>query len=631
MPSFFDRVAARLGYVKPTTKGSQRRYEAAVVDRLTASWRAEGVSIDRDLRNDLDRLRFRSRDLFKNNEYAKKFGRMCGTNIVGQGFVLQSRPMEDRSRVDQRAADAIEMAWRDFGRPQNCDVRGKASFAMQCRLAVMAAARDGEGLIRIVSSGKFGLQLQMIDIDKLDTTYNEVRRGNRNQVKLGIEVDEFDRPLAYHLFTSHPHGDGDMGRTRERIPARDILHFFLPEELEQTRGIPWMHAAMRRLNDLGGYREAAVIAARIGASKMGFYQPPDGDLNPAADGLTTGSDGSEELMSQAQPGEFGRLPPGWTFQTFDPAYPHEQFDAFNKACLRGIASAMGVSYNSLANDLEGVNFSSMRSGVLEERENWMVLQDWFLEAVVEPIFARWIESSLLAGVIVQFGGSALPATKLDKFAAHTFQGRRWGWVDPTKDVQASILAIEAGLTTVTDVAAKNGVDYQDVLATKQREQELRKAYGIAEPSLSTAKPQPTDPQNQVVEDAPLSGREFAELMRAAQSASRQEPQVINVAAPTINVTTPDIRVENHVQAAPMPDVIVNVEAAEQLPPVVNVTSPETVVNVEALMPAQAAPTVNIVNEPARVEVVLPARKTDTKITRDSSGNIVSATQIEEDA
>ena len=214
---------------------------------------------------------------------------------------------------------------------------------------------------------------------------------------MGVEIDAFHRPVAYHLLRAHPGGSVAASRERERVPADEVLHRFVSNELEQTRGIPWAHAAMRRLNDLKGYREAAVIAARVGAAKMGFFTTPE----PEA--LADGTDADGVPFTSAEAGQFGVLPPGVGFQQFDPAYPHEQFDAFNKACLRGIASALGVSYNSLANDLEGVNFSSIRSGVLEERDEWVVLQDWFIEQILEPVYEQWLGYALALGKIVQVG------------------------------------------------------------------------------------------------------------------------------------------------------------------------------------------------------------------------------------
>jgi lambda family phage portal protein len=134
-----------------------------------------------------------------------------------------------------------------------------------------------------------------------------------------------------------------------------------------------------------------------------------------------------------------------------------------KTRLRSIASGMGVTYHGLANDLEGVNFSSIRSGTLEERDAWMVLQDWFAESFLRPVFAEWLRWSLTLGAIRYPAGAALPIAKLDKFTDHTWLGRRWGWVDPLKDIEAARLSIKTGIASPQMIAAQNGVDVADML------------------------------------------------------------------------------------------------------------------------------------------------------------------------
>ena len=56
-----------------------------------------------------------------------------------------------------------------------------------------------------------------------------------------------------------------------------------------------------------------------------------------------------------------------------------------------------MSYHGLSNDLTEVSFSSIRSGTLEERDQWRVLQDWFASAVLEPLFHEWLQMALLSG------------------------------------------------------------------------------------------------------------------------------------------------------------------------------------------------------------------------------------------
>lgn len=617
-----------------------RRFEGAAVNRLTESWMASQASIDQELKGDLPRLRRRSRDLAKNNEFMGKFLRMVRNNVVGQGMGLQSRPM-DGAKMDNLAATAIELHWAEWARPVNCDVTGRAGLWTLMRTACDALARDGELLLRLrPGRGPYGLQLQLLDVERLDTSYNETAGAGRNAICMGVEVDEFHRPLAYHLLTALP-GSAQLqatGLQRERVLVQDIIHRFLPLEPEQTRGVPWAHAAMRRLNDLGGYREAAVIAARIGASKMGFFTTPEPDQVPQ-----DGKDAQGVPYTSATPGEFGVLPPGVGFQSFDPAYPHEQFGEFTKAALRGIASGLGVSYNSLANDLEGVNFSSIRSGVLEERDEWMVLQDWFTEQILDPIFDLWLRTGLATGAITQISGkgsSTLPLAKLDKFRQRVWMPRRWGWVDPLKDVQATLLAIEANLTTATDAAARNGVDIEDNFATKQREKEMAAQYGIdlAQAAAAGKKPMPGDnadsndtnanssansnASNKAAramarnEDEPLDNSEMHNLLKMARRAHgagqtvelalRVEAPPVPAAAPVVNVAAPVVNV------APA-QITVNVE-----PTPVHVDP--TPLTVEAIMP-QAQVT---------VEARMPPRKTVTTVDKDTNGKVVGSTAVEVD-
>ncbi len=463
---------------QPAANGA-RRFEAAQVNRLSASWRPGAASIDDDLRRDLDALRSRSRDLCKNDAYAAKFMRMVRNNVVGsQGFVLQSAATDDNGTPDAAANTAIEAAWYRQCRPGNFEVTGKLSGDDFWRSAVSGVARDGEILIRIVrgrSRGEFGFQLQLLDPARLDTTYNREAVRGTNAVIMGVEVDDYRRPVAYHLFKSLR--ASVQSRERERVPAAEIIHQFIPWEIEQTRGLPWMHAAMSLLRQLGGYREAAVIAARVGASKMGIYTRKEGEAPP-----NEGEDASGDFVQSAEPGTFEVAPDGYTLETWDPTYPHDQFDVFCKATLRGIASGIGVAYPSLGNDLEGVNFSSIRSGVLEEREEWMVIQAWLIGAVLAPVYEDWLGYALMQGKVRLKNGAALPASKVDKFREHTWQGRRWSWVDPLKDVQASVIAINNHLASPQQIAAQTGRDIVDVLDDLVRYQQLLKERGLASPA-----------------------------------------------------------------------------------------------------------------------------------------------------
>lgn len=490
---------------KSAPRPATRAFAAARVDRLTAGWLASQNSINQELRGDLDRLRARARDLCKNNDYGRKFKKMVTGNVVGPaGFKLQARVMNTSQQADHLANDAIEAAFAAWGRRGVCDITGRLSFADLCRVLVGDGASDGEFIVRKIrgrtAGNPFGFALQQLDVDRLDTSLNRAASSGQNAIVMGIEIDAYRRPVRYYLFTSHPQDGIAGGREREAVPAADIVHGLIVEHPEQVRGVPWMSASILTLHHLGEFEQSALLAARKGADTLGFFVSPDG-TPPVVD--AEGADG--EPITVSVPGHYDTLPDGYDFKPYDSRYPDAMLADFTKNYLRRMASGLNVAYNNLANDLEGVNFSSIRSGVLEERDQWMTLQSWFIDCFLDPVFDEWLSLALLNGAITLPNGTPLPAAKRDKFAAHAWQARRWSWVDPVKDIEASLLAIRAGLQSPYTIASQMGLDLDDVQADIARANAAAAAAGL--PLYAAPAPVDAPPSSQAAADDE-SGQSF---------------------------------------------------------------------------------------------------------------------------
>lgn len=491
---WIDRLLGRGAASRPAT----RAFSAARVDRLTAGWLATTNSINNELRGDLDRLRARARDLSKNNDYARKFKKMVVTNVVGPvGFKLQARVMNSPTQPDQLANDTIEIGFAEWSRRGNCEITGRMSFPDLCRSLAGDFAIDGEFIVRKIrgkaARNAWGYALQHIDVDRLNTNLNRAATRSSNAIVMGIEIDAYRRPIYYHLYTSHPNDGASGGRECEAVPADDIIHGFLVEYPEQVRGVSQMSAAILTMHHLGEFEQSALLAARKGADTLGFFVSPDGTPPPV-----DGEGADDEPITVSVPGQYDTLPDGYDFKAYDSKYPDAMLADFTKNYLRRMASGLNVAYNGLANDLEGVNFSSIRSGVIDERDQWMTIQNWFAEAFLDVVYADWLGLSLLNGALTMPNGSPLPAAKRDKFAAHQWQGRRWQWVDPVKDINASLIAIRAGLTSPYTVAGQMGLDLEDVMADLSRANAAAAAAGLpafaaAEAvSVSEEKPEATE-------------------------------------------------------------------------------------------------------------------------------------------
>ncbi len=470
MASIIERIATHYGYTKkkPVQK---RHFAAAQFNNHLASWSSHSASADSELHRSLSALRARSRDLANNNMYAKGFLSECKSNIVGShGVSFQSKATEKNGDMDVFANKLIEQAWKRYSKKGHFEVTGQYSRADVERLIIESVARDGEVLIRVVgnysNSDRFAIQL--IEADHLDHELNKnIKNGNR--IRMGVELNRWGKPVAYHMLITHP-GESFTATTikrHERVPANQIIHIKLPYRIGATRAIPWLHAAMVGLRDLGGYREAAIVAARVGASKMGFYVE-DGAEEYVGD--ATEEDGT--LISEAEPAHFEKLPAGVRLETWDPEYPHSNFDSFNKTILRGISTALGVQYFKLGNDLENVNFSSTRVGLLSERDMWMALQQWLIESFHEQIFPFWLETQIVRAHI------KLPLQKLDKFLAPSWMGRRWQWVDPAKEVKSQVDSIQQNIKSVSETIRESGRDPDEVFDEIAKEKARFKALDI---------------------------------------------------------------------------------------------------------------------------------------------------------
>lgn len=480
--NILTRMARRFGFAKPAAvKPGKRSYSAAKVDRLTYDWITSDLSMDSELRRSLKKMRARSRELERNDDYVRNFLNQAATNVVGpSGFKLQMQIKNADGTPDKFANDVIEKAFMKWCKKGMCTMDGRLSWSDAQRLYLRSVARDGETLTRQVrgkSAGNdYGFAIQIVEPDHLDEEdFRTLANGNR--VKMGVEVNGWNRPQAYYLSESHP-GDTHVYYQRNqvvRVPANDCLHGFVPDRPGQTRGIPWLVSAMTRLHMLGGYEQAELIASRVAASKMGFFEDSDDTTAPlaAADSLADEVQSDGTLLMDAEPGTFHNLPTGKKFTSWDPQHPNGAFGGFIKAMLRGVGASVSMFYPSISGDLEGVNFSSIRHGVLMEREVWRVLQDWMVQSFLQPVFENWLEMALTTGAV------PLPLAKFDKFNAPLFQPRGWQWVDPLKDVNASIASLGAGLTTRTQILAQQGRSFEDVLDELVREQQQLEQAGLS--------------------------------------------------------------------------------------------------------------------------------------------------------
>jgi lambda family phage portal protein len=458
------------------TKPQGRYLEAARQTRLTNDWTTSTTSADIDLWADIYRARARARMVAQNNPLAAKYLYLCQKNVVGKdGVKLQAKvPMKKGKSFNDKLNQQIERAWRNWGRKQSCTVNGKFTWAQAQRFAVLQKSRDGECHVRMVvdKSNPFNFSLQFLDPDQLDTNYYLYRMQNGNEIRMGIECNAFGKPIAYHFWNRHPQEYSIAPLARIRVPAEEIVHYYRPDRVMQSRGITPMGPSILAIHMLSRYHEAELVAARVGASKQGFFESSQSD-----DAQYAGErDENLNIKMNADPGTFEQLPPGLKFAAWDPTHPTSAYPAFVKSSQRQIGAGLDVSYESLANDREGVNYSSIRAGLLDERDSWGVQQNEFISEFCMPIFERWLEAAWLSGQLPLLTGLPSDLTNEDGF--FKWHPRGFPWVDPLKDMQASVLAVQNGFKNQTALMGENGDDFEEGMQQLKYEQDYIKELHV---------------------------------------------------------------------------------------------------------------------------------------------------------
>jgi lambda family phage portal protein len=251
----------------------------------------------------------------------------------------------------------------------------------------------------------------------------------------------------------------------------------------QVRGEPWLSRALIRLYDYDQYTDADLAGKKIAALFAGFITELD-PADPAMPNQTQALPGEADYLpppqpgisfSGLEPGTMQKLRPGEDIKFATPPGAGSGFKEFNTACLREIAAAIGVTYEQLTGDLTGVNYSSIRAGLLTFRRRIEQLQHAVIVfQLCRPVWEEWLKTAVLANQIKarKFNNER------DQYIDVKWITQGWQWVDPQKELDAAKESVRCGFTSVTQVISERGYDVEDTFADIAREQALADKLGL---------------------------------------------------------------------------------------------------------------------------------------------------------
>jgi len=431
------------------------RLEGAMSQRRLRGWQPPLENINSLIASGGPRLLARSRELVVTNGYAANACEAFASNLVGDG-IKPSSLIEDPALRDQ--VQRLWLAWTD-----EADADGLTDFyglqAMVAREMFVA----GECFVRLrPRRAEDGLlvpiQLQLLQSEMLPFEKTEAA-ANSNRIRCGIEFNAIGRRVAYHFRRRHPGDSTDQGMVTPetvRVPAEDVLHIYRPIDAGQIRGLPHVAPAMVRLFLLDQYDDAELDRKKTAAMFAGFITKtaPEEQLM----GEIEATDDSGATVS-LEPGTLQVLLPGEDVKFSSPADVGGGYEAFQYRTLLSVSASLGLPYHLVTGDVRQANYSSLRAELVEFRRRVEQLQHGVVaHQLCRPVWARWLETAVLSG--------ALDLPDFARSAAHyrpvNWIPPRWDWVDPLKDIQAQVLAMEAGIISRRKVVEATGYDVEEI-------------------------------------------------------------------------------------------------------------------------------------------------------------------------
>lgn len=493
--------------------GKVRNYYVNLPPVGISGYPIHGATDDKDLawlcttgspRTDIDdampRLRARARDLFISSTLNSAAVTTRAAGAVGAGLRLDAQPDAQTLALDAAAADLydrrIEAAWERWTERAGVDGRSLDEITQQIALACLMS---GDCFVDVLISGQ-SMRLAVIESDRVETP--TIMQADPRVIH-GVHTNAAGRPIAYYVADAYAYdmpqlieytrkrafGGGyyDTGEGRWVAPVGGILHAHMPfERPGQRRGIP---AASRVLIDsktLDRYKTAEVDAAAVAANAAMLITHPAEDITAEvdiADSFTaTQPEGHTEPPAEVQhpgyvlkPGSVYHLEPGADVRSFKTDRPNTAFSAFCDAYDARICAAMGLPAEVVQRRYDS-SYSASRAARLDADMTYRLDRARIISQVLRPIYRAWLD---LNADRLGLDGYYLDATRRFAWQKADFLGESVPSIDPEKEVNAAIAAIEAGLSTrAREARLLNGMDTGTVIRVLASEEAQLRAAGL---------------------------------------------------------------------------------------------------------------------------------------------------------
>jgi lambda family phage portal protein len=472
-----------------------------VASRELANWRPSLRSADRDMLPEKGTVEGRAHDLARNNGYARGALQSQKDRIVGAAYRLQLKPDHKVLGIDFEVADewatTVEREFMLYAEDPEClmDATRRRTFSQILRECVGTEMLQGEAILSREwrpSSAGYSTCFKTIEPERMS---NANARMDTDTLRGGVELDRWGAAAAYWIRTRHPQDiisttglwQWDRYLKYNRFGDLNIIHVFEPERPNQTRGFSQFASIIQKMKMMDRVEDLELEAWIIGTT---YAMVIKSEFGPRAAQEAIGGFSDQLAAYMTAAGAFHgenkirfdgsiipHLFPGESLEFPSPTHPNANSDAFHAWMHRHCARGLNTSYEEFSGDFSRVTYSSARASIDVAWKYVTGKRAGFVNRLATLMMRAWLDEAVTRGRIVPPEGidywqNRAALTKADWIGAGKMV------IDELKSAKANETKLVTGESTLADICADNGDNWEDQLEQRARERKHMVDLGI---------------------------------------------------------------------------------------------------------------------------------------------------------
>jgi lambda family phage portal protein len=332
-------------------------------------------------------------------------------------------------------------------------------------------------------------------------------KENGNPIYDGVEVDKGGKVVAYWICNVYPNqvyrNVTDVKWTRvsaygKRTGLPIVLHIMMDSERpDQYRGVTYLAPVIESLLNISRYTQSELQAALIQSFFTAWIKtktnPAEFPINEVSYGPDEDPDNPPDSYVSKHPNEY-EMGPGTVITLADdeevvfgnPNIPSSGFDMFMKVLCKEIGAALEIPYDTLLKEFNA-SYSASRAALMEAWEAFEMRRTRLVDSFCQPVYEAWLAEAVSIRQI------NAPGFFLDPMIRAAWCRAQWlgpvqGQLDPTKEVEANIMAVQHGFKTHAQVAREySGNDWFDNMEQMRTEMKIKRDVGLATEQIAEPK------------------------------------------------------------------------------------------------------------------------------------------------